>query len=89
MANLIFDLSKKGKCAFSLSESQIPTYNLDQKYLRSVDAHLPEVSEVDVIRHFTNISKRNYGVDQGFYPLGSCTMKYNPKLNEEIGRAHV
>ena len=84
MANLIFDLSKKGKCAFSLPESQIPTYDLDQKYLRSVDAHLPEVSEVDVIRHFTNISKRNYGVDQGFYPLGSCTMKYNPKLNEDV-----
>jgi glycine dehydrogenase subunit 2 len=46
--------------------------------------NLPEVSEVDVVRHFTNLSNKNYGVDTGFYPLGSCTMKYNPKINEDM-----
>lgn len=86
MAELIFDLSKEGKCAFSLPQSQVPSYEIDEMYTRKDDAQLPQVSEVDVIRHFTNISRRNYGVDQGFYPLGSCTMKYNPKLNEDVAR---
>ena len=45
---------------------------------------LPELAEVDVVRHYTNLSRRNFGVDNGFYPLGSCTMKYNPKINEEV-----
>ena len=48
---------------------------------------LPEVTEIEVVRHFTRLSSMNYGVDTGFYPLGSCTMKYNPKVNEEAGRA--
>lgn len=86
MAELIFDLSKEGKCAFSLPQSHVPSYEIDEMYTRKDDAQLPQVSEVDVIRHFTNISRRNYGVDQGFYPLGSCTMKYNPKLNEDVAR---
>ena len=86
MAELIFDLSKEGKCAFSLPQSQIPSYEIDERYARDEDAMLPEVTEVDVIRHFTNISRKNYGVDQGFYPLGSCTMKYNPKLNEDVSK---
>ncbi|HNZ41290.1 MAG TPA: aminomethyl-transferring glycine dehydrogenase subunit GcvPB, partial [Clostridia bacterium] len=84
MAELIFNLSKEGKCAFSLPESRVPSYEIDKKYTRDDDVLLPEVSEVDVIRHFTNISRNNYGVDQGFYPLGSCTMKYNPKINEDV-----
>lgn len=86
MAELIFNLSKEGKCAFSLPQSHVPSYEIDEMYTRKDDAQLPQVSEVDVIRHFTNISRRNYGVDQGFYPLGSCTMKYNPKLNEDVAR---
>ena len=86
MAELIFDLSKEGKCAFSLPQSHVPSYEIDEMYTRKDDAQLPQVSEVDVIRHFTNISRRNYGVDQGFYPLGSCTMKYNPKLNEDVAK---
>lgn len=86
MAELIFNLSKEGKCAFSLPQSQVPSYEIDEMYTRKDDAQLPQVSEVDVIRHFTNISRRNYGVDQGFYPLGSCTMKYNPKLNEDVAK---
>lgn len=86
MAKLIFELSEPGKHAFSLPESQVPSCKIDEQYKRSNDAQLPEVSEIDVIRHFTNISRHNYGVDQGFYPLGSCTMKYNPKINEDVAR---
>ena len=52
--------------------------------LRETPAELPEVSELDVVRHYTNVSNKNFGVETGFYPLGSCTMKYNPKINEEI-----
>ncbi len=59
---------------------------MDKKYLRSDDTALPEVSEVDVVRHFTALSQLNFGVDSGFYPLGSCTMKYNPKVNEKVAR---
>jgi glycine dehydrogenase subunit 2 len=54
--------------------------------LRSQEAALPEVYEVDVIRHYTSLSRRNFGIDNGFYPLGSCTMKYNPKINEDVAR---
>lgn len=59
---------------------------LDKKYLRKVEANLPQVAEVDLVRHFTNLSRRNFGVDVGFYPLGSCTMKYNPKINEDVAK---
>jgi glycine dehydrogenase subunit 2 len=62
-----------------VSRSLIP-----ERFRRKKDAELPEVSEVDVIRHFTELSRMNHGVDNGFYPLGSCTMKYNPKVNEDI-----
>ena len=54
--------------------------------LRETPAELPEVSELDLIRHYTELSRRNHGVDNGFYPLGSCPMKYNPKLNEDVVR---
>ncbi len=61
--------------------------------LRKEPAPLPEVSEIEVVRHYTHLSQRNFGVDTGFYPLGSCTMKYNPKLNEDMavlpGFAHI
>ena len=55
-----------------------------KEMLRKAAPELPEVSEVDVIRHYTKLSQQNYGVDSGFYPLGSCTMKYNPKINKDI-----
>ena len=55
-------------------------------FLRKDPPLLPELSELDVVRHFTNLSRDNYGIDQGFYPLGSCTMKYNPKVNEDVAR---
>ena len=80
----IFEKSVPGKCAISLAACDVPVYNLDASLLRETPLNLPEVSEVEVVRHYTALSKRAYGVDDGFYPLGSCTMKYNPKLNEEV-----
>jgi glycine dehydrogenase subunit 2 len=85
---LIFELSKAGRASYSLSKNpfaQPPLERLLPKaLLREVPAELPEVSELDVVRHYTNVSQKNFGVESGFYPLGSCTMKYNPKINEEI-----
>lgn len=79
---LIFELSKPGRTGYSLPAPETdscPVY-------RESPLNLPEVSEVDVVRHYTNLSQMNFGVDTGFYPLGSCTMKYNPKINEEISQ---
>jgi glycine dehydrogenase subunit 2 len=86
---LIFEKSSPGRKAFSLPELDIPEEkieNLIPNELIRDDLNLPELSEVDVVRHFTNLSKKNFGVDSGFYPLGSCTMKYNPKVNEEVAK---
>ncbi len=87
---LIFELSKPGRTAYSLPECDVPETDpaegIPAALLRTSPAALPEVSEVDVIRHYTELSRRNFGVDNGFYPLGSCTMKYNPKLNEDAAR---
>jgi glycine dehydrogenase subunit 2 len=86
---LIFEKSSPGRRAFSLPDLDVPEQKIEdlipQELLRD-DLNLPELSEVDVIRHFTNLSHKNFGVDGGFYPLGSCTMKYNPKVNEEIAK---
>lgn len=85
---LIFELSKEGRKAYSLPPCDIPEVSVDDmipaSFVRDNEPELPEVSEVDVVRHFTNLSNKNYGVDTGFYPLGSCTMKYNPKINEDM-----
>lgn len=84
---LIFELSKKGRTAYSLPKGTLPCRmekELDESLARTEPLELPEVSEVDVVRHYTALSQMNFGVDTGFYPLGSCTMKYNPKINEEI-----
>lgn len=80
----IFDKSVEGRTALSIAKCDVPTYRLEPQLLREKPLAFPEVSEIDVIRHYTALSKRAYGVDDGFYPLGSCTMKYNPKLNEEV-----
>ena len=80
---LIFELSKEGRTGYSLREPQVRVC-LPEKLARKEAPELPQVSEVDVVRHYTNLSQMNFGVDTGFYPLGSCTMKYNPKINEEI-----
>jgi len=82
---LIFEISKSGRIGYSFPKTTIEEKAfLDEKYLRKTSPLLPEVTELDVVRHYTNLSKKNYGVDEGFYPLGSCTMKYNPKINEEV-----
>ena len=83
---LIFDLSKAGRQGYSLPANKWDTSvsELPAGLLRADVPNLPEVSELDVVRHYTNLSQMNFGVDSGFYPLGSCTMKYNPKINEEI-----
>ncbi len=85
---LIFEVSKEGRRASSLPKCDVNEVPLNSiipnSLLKESELDLPEVSEVDVMRHFTNISNKNYGVDTGFYPLGSCTMKYNPKINEDM-----
>ncbi|MCI6619026.1 MAG: aminomethyl-transferring glycine dehydrogenase subunit GcvPB [Prevotella sp.] len=82
--NLIFELSKEGRRGYSLPKSPFGHYGLPAGARRTKDAELPECDEMTVVRHYTNHSANNFGVDNGFYPLGSCTMKYNPCINEEI-----
>lgn len=82
---LIIELSKPGRTGFSLPASSPGALDhIPASLRRGAAPRLPEVSEADVVRHYTNLSQMNFGVDTGFYPLGSCTMKYNPKINEEI-----
>ena len=82
--NLIFELSQKGRSGYSLPKNQYGDYEVPASMRRKEDAELPECDEMTVVRHYTNLSANNFGVDNGFYPLGSCTMKYNPKINEEV-----
>ena len=83
--NLVFEKSVPGRRAVRTSPSGVPTtINLKTDFLRESPAELPQLSELDVVRHFTELSRRNFGVDTNFYPLGSCTMKYNPKVAERI-----
>ena len=84
---LIFELSKPGRKGYSLPKNELSDYSIAQlpeNLLRQEAPALPEVDELTVVRHYTNMSNNNFGVDTGFYPLGSCTMKYNPKINEEM-----
>ena len=86
---LLFEESREGRIGYSLPALDVPEQEnlLEQKFMRDDDLEgMPELSEVDVIRHFTRLSTWNYGVDTGMYPLGSCTMKYNPRLNERVAR---
>ncbi|WP_053037770.1 aminomethyl-transferring glycine dehydrogenase subunit GcvPB [Staphylococcus haemolyticus] len=87
---LIFERSREGRYAYSLPQSDIKTDSvesiLDDKFIRKNKAEFPEVAELDLVRHYTELSNKNFGVDSGFYPLGSCTMKYNPKINEKVAR---
>jgi len=89
---LIFEISSPGRVGASLPELDVPEAEIPAEWVRD-DLALPEVAEVDVVRHFVRLSQMNYGVDVGFYPLGSCTMKYNPKVNEVAARlpgfAHI
>lgn len=87
---LIRDYSSEGRTGYTLPDLDVPEKEVNDiitdDYLRKQEPDLPEVSEVDVVRHYTSLSEMNYGVDSGIYPLGSCTMKYNPKINEDIAR---
>jgi glycine dehydrogenase subunit 2 len=91
---LVFEQGQPGRIAFSLPACDVPASELagsqdgqiPAPMLRVEAPGLPELSEGEVVRHFTRLSTRNYGVDSGFYPLGSCTMKYNPKINDEMAR---
>src|SRR5260221_10663499 len=83
---LIFDLGAPGRNVSTLKpNSDVPESPLPENLLRA-DLDLPEVSEIDVVRHFVKLSQLNFAIDKGFYPLGSCTMKYNPKIDEDTAR---
>ena len=69
---------------FRSPKSEFKSYSIPKNLLRNTEANLPEVSELEAVRHYTNVSTKNFGVEKGFYPLGSCTMKYNPKINQDI-----
>ncbi|MBR3100932.1 MAG: aminomethyl-transferring glycine dehydrogenase subunit GcvPB [Muribaculaceae bacterium] len=84
---LIFELSQEGRCGYTLPKNELKEFELSalpSHLLRVNEPELPQVDELTVVRHYTNMSNNNFGVDTGFYPLGSCTMKYNPKIDEEI-----
>jgi glycine dehydrogenase subunit 2 len=87
---LIFEITREGRIGYSLPELDVPELDLSallpKGFVREEAAELPEVSELDIMRHYTALSNRNHGIDSGFYPLGSCTMKYNPKINESVAR---
>ncbi|MBI3165458.1 MAG: aminomethyl-transferring glycine dehydrogenase subunit GcvPB [Chloroflexi bacterium] len=82
----IFELSSPGRRGVTMPASDVPTVDLPPKHLLRSELPLPELAEVDVVRHYMKLSSFNYSVDSGFYPLGSCTMKYNPKINEDTCR---
>lgn len=81
----IYELSSPGRIGVTFPESDVEHTELPDAFLRR-DLPLPELSELEAVRHFTRISQKNYNIDMGFYPLGSCTMKYNPKINEAAAR---
>ena len=84
MTKLIFEKSIKGMNGITLTDEELSTDFLPQEFLRKESAELPEVSELEAMRHFKELSDKNFCVESGFYPLGSCTMKYNPKVNEYL-----
>lgn len=90
MTKLLKEISKPSRVGYILPKTNIPQIDLNKIYPKNLlsenERNIPELSEIDVIRHFTELSKKNFGVDLGFYPLGSCTMKYNPKINEETSK---
>lgn len=86
--NLIYEKSRKGRVGIALGDTDSPSADIDRlipnKFLRSQEAQLPEISESGLMRHYVELSVRNHHIDKGFYPLGSCTMKYNPKINDAL-----
>lgn len=86
----LFELSSSGRKGYSLPQAEVPEVNpsdvIPSDFLRSKNATLPELSELDVVRHYTRLSQKNFSIDTEFYPLGSCTMKYNPRIAEELSQ---
>jgi len=93
MSKLIFELSSVGRRCSELPPLDVELVQIDEALTRQTAPSIPEVAEVDLVRHYMELSRQAFGVDNGFYPLGSCTMKYNPKINEETsslaGFAHI
>ena len=81
---LIFEISNDGRVGYSLPKSDFTNVVFDAHLCRNQEALLPQVSELEAVRHYTNVSFKNFGIEKGFYPLGSCTMKYNPKINQDM-----
>ena len=88
MTKLLLEKSKKGRICGNLpaEETKGASNFIPKEFLRSAMPELPEISETDLIRHFSELARKNFSIDSGFYPLGSCTMKYNPKINEQIAK---
>ena len=80
---LLFERSRPGRGNDLLPPCDVPVTQFDPSLLRGAPLRLPEIAEVDLGRHYTELAKQTHGVNDGFYPLGSCTMKYNPRVNEE------
>jgi len=91
-SELIFEISEPGKRSFVFPKNDVPEVALDKvipkKMLRKLEVPLPEVGELEIVRHFTKLSQKNFSIDTHFYPLGSCTMKYNPKIHEDVAGMH-
>ena len=87
---VVFELGSPGRKAYSLPSCDVPELELETLLppdeIRDPIEELPELSELDVVRHYTRLSQWNFSIDTNFYPLGSCTMKYNPKINETLAR---
>ena len=87
---MLFEIGSPGKVGYQLPSLDVPAVDaaaaLGQENVRAAIEGFPEVSEVEAIRHFTRLSTWNYAIDLGLYPLGSCTMKYNPRINELVAR---
>jgi len=83
---LIFEIGNKNRKLDLMPECDVPVADIDDKYKRKKELRLPNVSETEISRHYTKLSRRSFGVNCGFYPLGSCTMKYNPKINDEMAK---
>src|SRR4029079_10773410 len=83
-AKTIYEKSKPGRRAFMAPELDVPKHELPSQFRRTEAPKLPEIAEPEIVRHYNRLSKRNFDLDSGFYPLGSCTMKHNPKLHERV-----
>ena len=81
---LIYEKSKPGRRASTLPRYDLPAAEVPEELRRAEPPRLPELAEPELVRHFTELSTRNFGIDTGFYPLGSCTMKHNPRVNERV-----